>query len=579
MRFLRVNMSTGKITMQEVPERYRLFGNRGLVANLSCDEIDPQCHALGAGNKLIIATSPLDGLGVSSTGRLSVGGKSPLTGGIKEANAGGVAATKLVRHGIKAIIVEGMPQTAELSVLHIGNGRAELRPAASLMGKGTYEVADLVYKEFGKNVGLITIGPAGEYRLGSAGVFVNGTNGDPSRAAARGGMGAVMAAKGLKAVVIEGDGNFKPPVQDMKAFREARKSFTQAILEEPTIKVYKEYGTMGVLMTLNGLSAMPTFGYRKGTWDLAEQISGDQLHDLILSRGGEGSITHKCMDVCIIQCSNVVPDQNGKRVVAPLEYECTALLGANLGIADLDEIASITRLCNDIGVDGIEMGAALGVAADAGVLKFGEPERVRELIRQVGAGTVLGRVLGSGANVTGRTFGMVRVPVVKGQAMAGHEPRGLKGMSVTYAKSTMGADHTAAPTFRAQMDHRKPEGQMKISRDIQVIMAFYDNFCCMFVSRALTGKLNIMMDMINAIYGTNLGADYATRLGKEIIKLERAFNTSAGVTEEYVPEFMRSEGIEPYGILSDIPQGDYDRFWEESFWGKPIDLKRSALNR
>ncbi len=566
MNFLRVDMSTKNITLQQASEKYRLLGNRGLIAQLCHDELDPQCHPLGPSNRLIFATSPLDGLGVTCAGRLSVGGKSPLTGGIKEANAGGVAATKLVRHGIKAVIVEGVSQTGESYVLHISKEGVQLRSAKSLAGKGTYAVAEAVYSEYGKEVGLITIGPAGEYRLASAGVFINDTDGYPTRAAARGGMGAVMAAKGLKAVVIENDGEFRPPVSDEKAFREARAAFAKGILDEPAVRVYTEYGTMGMLMSLNALNALPTYGFRKGKWEKAESISGDRLHDMILERKGDGRTTHRCMDVCVIQCSNVFTDQKGKSIVGPLEYECVALLGSNLGIHDLDQVAHITKLCNDLGLDAIEVGAALGVAVDAGLLEFGDAERAEKLIQEVGEGTVLGRVLGSGAAVTGKVFGIARVPVVKGQSMAGHEPRGIKGMSVTYAMSPMGADHTAAATYRAQVDHQRPEGQMEVSRNVQVMMAFYDNFCCMFVSRGLIKKPQIFMDLINSVYGTSYGTDFPTRLGKEIIKLEHAFNIAAGVTQEYLPEFMRSEGLEPDGLVSDIPRSDYDRFWEKSFW-------------
>jgi aldehyde:ferredoxin oxidoreductase len=575
MNFLRVDMGSKKIMVEEVGEKYRLFGNRGLISRLAFDEIDPQCHPLGPRNKLIIATSPLDGLGITSTGRLAVGGKSPLTGGIKEANAGGVASTKLVRQEIKAVIVEGLPQTRELFILHISQKGAVLNPAKHLSGMGTYRVAQEIYEEYGRNVGLIVIGPAGEYRLASAGVFVNDTEGDPSRPAARGGMGAVMGAKGLKAVVIEDNGTFKPSVVDEKAFRNARMAFTKGILEEPTVKVYTEYGTMGMLMSLDALSGLPTHNFRRGTWERAEEISGDKFHDLILERGGEGRITHKCMDVCVIQCSNVFPDKSGKKIVAPMEYESAGLLGSNLGIDDLDKITALTKLCNDVGVDTIEIGASLGVAAEAGLFEFGDASRVGELIKEIAEGTTLGKVLGSGAAVTGRVYGMRRVPTVKDQAMAAHEPRGIKGMSVTYAMSPMGADHTAAATYRAQVDHHKPEGQMEVSRNVQVIMAFYDNFCCMFVSRGIIKKPELFVNLINAVCGASYGPDYIPTLGKEIIKLERAFNIAAGVTQEYLPEFMRLEGLEPLGLVSDIPQSDYDRFWEESFWGPFPRIQRS----
>jgi aldehyde:ferredoxin oxidoreductase len=480
------------------------------------------------------------------------------------------------------VIVEGLPEVGEHFILHISRKGAELKPAKHLFRLGTYAVAEKIYEEYGHKVGLITIGPAGEQRLGSAGVFVNDRDGDPSRPAARGGMGAVMGAKGLKAVVIEDDGTFKPLVPDEKAFREARMAFTKGILEEPTIRVYTEYGTMGMLMSLNALSGLPTYNFRKGTWEKAEEISGEKFHDLILERGGEGRTTHKCMDVCVIQCSNVFPDRSGKKIVAPLEYESAGLLGSNLGIDDLDELTVINKLCNDVGVDTIEVGASLGVAAEAGLFDFGDASRVEELIKEIAEGTTLGKVLGSGAAVTGRVYGMRRVPTVKGQAMAAHEPRGIKGMSVTYAMSPMGADHTAAATYRAQVDHHKPEGQMEVSRNVQVIMAFYDNFCCMFVSRGLIKKPELFVNLVNAVHGTSYGPDYIFTLGKEIIKLERAFNNAAGVTEEYLPEFMRTEGSEPLGLVSDIPQSDYDRFWEESFWGefpKPIRLERGGLVR
>ena len=574
MNFLRIDMSTKRITTKESKEKHRLLGNRGLIARLAYDEIYPQCDPLGPNNKLIIATSPLDALDITCTGRLSIGGKSPLTGGIKEANSGGVAATKLVKQGIKAIIVEGLPDKDEIYILHIRKDVAHLKSAKHLAGMGTYAVTEHIYKEYGNTVGLITIGQAGEYRLGSAGVFINDIDGDPSRTAARGGMGAVMGSKGLKAVVIEDDGNYRPPVSDEKAFIGARKAFTKAIVEEPAIKVYTDYGTMGMLMSLNAVGGLPTLGFRRGSWEKAEEISGDKLHDVILERGGEGKTTHRCMPGCVIQCSNVFPDDHGKRIVGPLEYEPVAMLGSNLGISDLDKLALFTRMCNDYGLDAIEVGTTLGVAADAGLLEFGDAERVEGLINEIGAGTYLGRILGSGATVTGKVFGVLRVPAVKGQGMAAHEARGIKGMSVTYAMSPMGADHTAAPTYRAPVDHQKPEGQMEVSRNVQVTMAYYDNFFCLFVSRGVGKNPDLIVDLINAVFGTTYGPEYLTELGKEIIKLERTFNIAAGITQEYVPEFMKYEKLEPHGLVSDIPQDDYDHFWDESFWGKFPEVRK-----
>ena len=193
--------------------------------------------------------------------------------------------------------------------------------------------------------------------------------------------------------------------------------------------------------------------------------------------------------------------------------------------------------------------------------------RVEELIKEIAEGTTLGRVLGSGAAVTGRVYGMRRVPTVKDQAMAVHERRGIKGMNVTYAKSPMGADHTAAATYRAQVDHHKPEGQMEVSRNVQVIMAFYDNFCCMFVSRGILKKPERFVNLINAVYGTSYGPDYVLTFGKEIVKLEEVFNIAAGVTQEYLPEFMRLEGLEPLGLFRIFPRAIMTVSGKKAFGG------------
>jgi len=567
-------MSTLNISSTEIREEYKLLGNRGLVAQIAYDEIDPKCHPLGPNNKLILTTSPLEGFNITSTGRISVGGKSPLTGGIKESNSGGVAAQRLIDNGIRVVIIEGVPKKNKFYILHIKKDGAELKSAEHIAGMGTYAVAEKIYEEYGKDVGLLTIGPAGERRMSAAGICINDMDGDPSRLSARGGMAAVMGAKYLKAVVID-KGDYQPAVYDNNALKEARKNFHKKILSEPAItEGYKKYGTMGQLVNLSNVGGLPSYGFRRGTFDKAEQISGQRMYELITERGGEGKTTHGCMPGCIIQCSNVYPDKNGKKIVAPIEYEMAALLGANLGIDDLDRLAHLNWLCNDYGLDVMEVGVALGIIADAGLLEFGDADRVEELIKEIGEGTYLGRILGAGCVVTGKVFGQVRVPATKGQAMAAHEPRGMKGMSITYAMSTMGADHTVGATYRLPVDHKSAEGHLEATRKLHVIMAWYDNLMCMFVSRGLGGQNDLVTNLINAIYGTSYDPEYLFELGKKTIKLERAFNISAGLIEESVPEFMKYEELEDYGVVSDIPQSDYDRYWDESFWGEFPEVKR-----
>ncbi len=573
MQLLRVNMTTGELQAEALPETWQLLGNRGLIAEILSREVPPTCEPLGPYNKLILAGGPLAGLSVSSAARLSAGAKSPLTGGIKEANGGGVAVQRMTKLGLRAIIVEGKAAKGQWYVLHIKEGRFSLVPAGELQGMGNYQLSQHLRKQYGDDAGLITIGPAGEMGMNLAGIFATDGEGNPSRACARGGLGAVMGSKGLKAVVLENDGTYRARPQDPEAFKRARKEFLDVLMSTPqTSEVYTKYGTASALLPINRIGGLPTHNFRSGSFDQAERISGDALYDLIAARGGKGRHSHACMRGCIIRCSNIVAGEDGEEIVSPLEYETLSLLGSNIGVADIDTIARYNWLCNDLGIDTIETGAALGVAMEAGLAPFGDAREVERIIREeIGKGTLLGRVLGQGALITGKVFGNTRVPAVKGQAMAAHEPRAIKGMTITYAMSPMGADHTAAVTLRAPVDHHSPAGQMELSRKIQVNVAAYDTLgFCMFVIPAVGAKPEYVVNMINAAYGTGYNPEWLAELGKEVIKKERAFNLKAGLNPAHdrLPEFMLEEKLPPFDLVSDIPQEDYARYWDPAFWGE-----------
>ncbi|GAW92800.1 aldehyde ferredoxin oxidoreductase C-terminal domain-containing protein [Calderihabitans maritimus] len=573
MYLLRVNMSNLRTALEPLPEEYKLLGNRGLVAEILCREVPARTNPLGAKNKLILAGGPLAGLGISSAARLSAGGKSPLTGGIKEANAGGIAVQRMTRLGIRAIIVEGQAETGKIYLLYLKKDGVELLPAGELKGLGTYDVAKKLRARYGKDIGVITIGPAGEMLMNLAGIFATDSEGQTSRACARGGLGAVMGSKGLKAIVIANDGDYRVPVHDEEAFKKARKEFIKVLMTTPqTSEIYTNYGTASALAPINKLGGLPTYNFRQGSFEKAEAIDGDALYDLIEKRNGAGKHSHACMNGCVIRCSNVVPDEEGNTLVSPLEYETLALLGSNLGIADLDAIASLNKLCNDIGIDTIETGAALGVAIEAGMAPFGDAQEIYRIIEEeIGQGTILGRVLGQGTLITGRVLGISRLPVVKGQAIAAHDPRAIKGMTITYAMSPMGGDHTAGVTLRAPIDHHKPEGQMELSRNIQVIVAAHDSLgFCMFVIPAVGGKPEYVVNLINAVYGTNFQPEWLMEYGKDVIKKERAFNLAAGFNEVHdrLPEMFLEEELPPHNLVSDLSEEDYRRYWDTEFWGE-----------
>lgn len=290
----------------------------------------------------------------------------------------------------------------------------------------------------------------------------------PSRINARGGIGAVMGSKRLKAIVIDASQGSKPPIADREAFRQAQKEYNKALMAHPQTGSYAEYGTAGMTKLTQAFGALPTRNFARGQFAGAERISGEYMRQLLLHRGGESEPTHACMAGCTIRCSNIFGGEDGKAIVSPLEYETIGLMGSNLEIDDLDAIARMNWEVNDIGLDTIDVGAALGVAAEAGLLQFGDSQRALELIGEIRQGTPLGRLLGSGVATTGKVLGVKRIPAIKGQAISAYDPRTIKGTGVTYLTSPQGADHTAGLTIRAKVDHLDPKGQAKLSRTTQV---------------------------------------------------------------------------------------------------------------
>ena len=561
MHIWRINTRTQTLAREPVPESWERLGGRGLLARILLDEVEPTCEPLGPNNKLIFAPGLLVGHMLSSCDRISIGAKSPLTRGVKESNAGGRTGLQLTHLGIKALILEDRPAGEGWWLLHLSTAGARFHPADELLGKGVYDTAAALLERFGDKVAIALIGPGGEMRLSSAGIQNLDKDRVPSRIAARGGLGAVMGSKRIKAIVIDASDGQKPPIHHPDAFRKAQKAFTQALMAHQQTQVYADYGTAAMTQMCNHFGGLPTRNFSSGVFEAADKISGEYMRELLLRRGGKSETTHACMAGCTIRCSNVFGDENGGEIVSPLEYETIGLMGANLGIDDLDTIARLNREVNDLGLDTIEIGAALGVAAEAGLLAFGDGERALELVAEIGAGTPLGRVLGQGAAVAGRVFGVERVPAVKGQAISAYDPRAIKGTGVTYATSPQGADHTAGLTIRARVNHLDPNGQADLSRRAQVNMAGYDTLgACVFAGFGFAAAPETIRDLLNARYGWQVGADILQELGEETLSLEVAFNRRAGFTRAHdrLPEWMRREGLPPHNAVFDVPEEDLD---------------------
>lgn len=539
---VRVDMRSLIVRYEALSERYQRLGGRALTSQIIVHEVPPTCDPLGPHNKLVIAPGLLAGTVASSTGRLSIGAKSPLTGGIKESNAGGTVAEGLARLGVRAVVVEGVPHLGTsgggLFVLEVGPSGAKLVHAPDLKGLSTYAAAERLSAMYGPKVDFIVIGPAGEMRLVASGIAVSDPDGLPSRFSARGGLGAVMGSKGLKAVVVDRGSLPRPSVADNKAYKEAINRYTKAILDAPQTEVYRRLGTAATIEVTNTLGGLPTRSFTTGRFAMAGLIAGPRMRDLILERGGK--LSRSCMPGCVIGCAKEFPCREGSTV--SLEYETLCLLGSNCEIGDLDTIAALNRLCNEYGLDTIEVGAAVGIAMQAGLIEFGDGDAAVDLVKEVGKGSPLGRLIGSGAVVVGKVLGISNVPAVKGQSMAAYEPRAIKGLGVTYATSPMGADHTAGNTLRVPIDHSSANGQVEASRGAQIDAAVYDTLgVCLFVGPGLKRSLDLLVALVNARYGWNWVGDDLRALGKAILRAEIAFNRRAGISEceDDLPEFFR----------------------------------------
>ena len=555
---LRINMTSLKISIEDRKD-YQFLGGRSLSSRIIYDEIEPNCEPLGKKNKLVIAVGFLSGTIASSASRISVGGKSPLTNGIKEANVGGVAGGKLSKCGYEAIIVEGKAKDENCYVLVINKDGCRLETMNGLKYSGNYNTIDKLYEKYGKKIGILCVGPAGERGLRGACVAASDPIGE-LKFAARGGLGAVMGSKGLKAIVIDDSGCNKIEYKDKEKYTKLAIAYNKELASDPkTTGTYHNYGTTAIVNAVNGMGALPTCNFRYGSTEHVSNLNGEKMNELILQRGGEGKLALPCMEICAIRCSTIFPDVNGKKLVSTMQYENIALLGSNLNMDNLDKVARLNYEINDLGLDTIETGCALGIALDMGYGKFGSEEDCMALLGEIRRNTVLGRLIGNGALLTGQVLGCDRIPTGKGQGFAGYDPRALKGNGVTYSMSTMGGDHTAGNCFgsRAAVDPLGTEGQGDLSKKLQIQIGTLDCIgLCMFARGPLFADISVLADMLNYKSGSSFTKDNIWDLGINTLKLEREFNIKAGVSPAHdkLPEYLYEEPLSPTNAVFDLTE-------------------------
>jgi len=570
----RVNMSDRSVRAEQPKDAYKDLGGRALTSAIVADEVPPSCHPLSAENKLVLAPGSLTATGAPCAGRLSAGAKSPLTGTIKESNSGGMAAIALASLGIQAIVLEGQPRGRRMFRLLVNRDGVKIEPGEDLSGLGNYDAVARQLDELGDKIACISIGPAGEMRAAAASIAVTDVEGRPTRHCGRGGLGAVMGDKGVKMIVVDPTGAVRPKPADPEAFKAAVRKFADALQKHPlTSQTLPTYGTNALANVINAAGAYPTRNFSEGQFEGTEAISGERQHDVILER--EGVIAHACHRGCTIRCSRIYVDEQGQYVTKGPEYETIWAHGADCGIDDLDAIAQMDRLDDDLGLDTIETGATIAVAMEAGILPFGDAQGALGLLEEVRKGSPLGRLVASGAAVLGKAYGVARIPVVKGQSMPAYDPRAVQGMGVTYATSTMGADHTAGYAVATnilgvggKVDPLRPEGQVDTSRNLQIATAAIDSAgLCLFVAFAVLddpSALDAICEMFAALRGRPFTGNDLVALGKSVLGCERRFNAAAGFTaaDDRLPDYFKLEKLPPHNVTFTVPDEELDKVFD-----------------
>lgn len=537
-RLLYVNMTDQTTSYEPFPDEWKLLGGRGLSAKILTKECDPTCDALGPDNVLVMAPGVLSGTTAPTSGRISIGGKSPLTGGIKEANAGGNPGQHLMKLGIRAVVVKGKPSDAGKRYgLRIDEGDVSVVAADEYNGMWNYAMCEKLLANEAKTASVISIGPAGE--LGLMGASVACTDQDqerrPARHAARGGLGAVMGSKGLKWVLVDPGKAKTRQAPDSKAFNALTKRYSKDYLDGPQMM---KHGTSSVVPLANMLNTFVYKNRTEGQSPDVESLDGARILESFETRGGG---MHNCMTGCIVKCSNVVHDADGNYKTSALEFETLTLLGASCAIKTFDEVADLDRLCDEVGLDTIETGAAIAILMDSGGMDWGDSAGAIALLKEIAEGTERGKMIGDGAVATGKKLKHKRVPHGRGQAIPAWDPRPLKATGVTYAAGPMGADHTAGLIVNPGL---APEEFAQTSQEVQLVNMVCDSSgFCQFISPTLDD----MREYYGVLYGIEVSRKEIADQGWECLQDEWNFNAKAGWKDEDngLSDCLVEEGIGP----------------------------------
>ncbi len=548
-KYLQINLPDRTIKTEQLHGEAIIRAGRYFVAKTLLEMGAATVDPMSTQNPLIFSAGPFAGTNFSNANRLSVGCRSPLTGGIKEANTGGTFGFALGQLEIAGFTLHGA--ASEWTVIRIcKDGGITFENADAYLGKGNNEVASMLLERYGKKVSLALCGPVGEYHGLMAGVSFSDTNGRPSRLAARGGVGAVMGIKKIKAIVV--DTHKMPPFHDRQKVLGAVREYGAKLRQEPAIDNFKRLGTAMVADMTNYVGGLPVRNFSAGRLveekDGPFKLGGSYIRELNLGRGGQTA--HDCMPGCMIECSNVYFDANGQELVSPLEYETLGLVGSNCGLQDPDDVARLNAVANDLGIDTIELGATLGVLMEAGQGSFGDAAFMMAALDDIRLGNGRGRLLAQGAARVGEHYQVKRVPVVKRQAISAYDPRVIEVTGISMMLTAQGADHTAGNLPAFDCKGKSTEELVAASLGAQVSAAAADSLgLCIFGRSVTDTNPQLIVNALNAAHGTQLEETFPKTLGREVLKLEWQFNQLAGFTDQddELPDFFYDEPLAPTG--------------------------------
>lgn len=563
-----INLANQSIKTSSLEGEDIVRAGRYLIAqklnDMGVADVDP----LGPKNPLIFSAGPFAGTNFSNANRVSVGCKSPLTGGIKEANGGGTFAFALGQLEIAGITLHEASE--DWVLIHINKeGKIEFHDATEYLGEGNFKTAARLHARFGKKVSIALCSAVGEYQGLMSGIAFSDVDLRPARLAARGGVGAVMGSKKVKAIVV--DLNRMPGFHDRKKVMGAVKEYKKMLDAEPAIETFQTTGTAMMADYTNQIGGIPVRNFTGGqavdtNTDGEFKLGGSALREQNIARGGEQ--THACMPGCIIQCSNVYADADGNEVVSPVEYETIGLLGTNCGLLDPDALARMNFEANDLGVDTIELGGMIAVLMDAGKGEFGDEAFMKSVMDEMRTGSETGKFYASGTGRVGRELGSKRIPVIKDQAISAYDPRVIEVTGLTMMMTAQGADHTAGNLPQYESAGKDAEELVNASLEMQCLCAATDSLgLCIFGRSVTNTQLDFITTAINDAHNVELKEEFFVALGRDTIRLEAEFNKAAGFSEadDELPAFFYEESLPPANKAARFHTGEINdavrRWW------------------